>query len=293
MSATRTWLTPAAPAAIALVRVQGPAALLACLLARPLPESGRAGVGHLRSAAGELVEEAVAVRLAEDELELMVHGGPGMRAAVDACLAGHGVTPLEGPLHAGAWHRLAGAGSPAAVRWLLAHADAAPPFRAEFLSRAPVVLITGPANAGKSTLFNAWCGWPRALVSAEPGTTRDLVQAETPVGGWRLRLVDSAGLRVTADPLERAGQDLVAPARRWADAVLFLSPGGIEDDAIQPGDLVVRAKADLAETSQMRGGEAAPLLWSAHGLPGLGTHVLLATLGDAVLARLGLPRAGT
>jgi tRNA U34 5-carboxymethylaminomethyl modifying GTPase MnmE/TrmE len=288
MSAWRSWLTPAAPAAIAVVRVHAPAALLQQLCARPLPAPGRAGVGHLRGPDAQLIDEAVLVRLGADELELMVHGGPGMRAAVDACLAGHGVEagpPGHQTGSGSAWQRLAGAASPAAVRWLLAHPDGAPPFPAAFLGRSPVVLITGPANAGKSTLLNAWCGWQRALVADEPGTTRDLVQAETLVGGWRLRLVDSAGLRPTADPIERAGQDLVDGARRWADAVVCLEPpaGGA---AAQPGDLVVQAKADLG------GSAAGGLPWSVHGLPGRSAASLLAALGDAVLARLGLARDG-
>jgi tRNA U34 5-carboxymethylaminomethyl modifying GTPase MnmE/TrmE len=284
MSAWRSWLTPAAPAAIAVVRVHGPAALLQQLVERPLPAVGRAGVGHLRGTDARMVDQSVLVRLAVDVLELMVHGGPGMRAAVDACLEEHGVEAGPGPAPAldGEWQRLAGAASPAAVRWLLAHPGQTPPFPPAFLSRSAVVLITGPANAGKSTLLNAWCGWERALVSAAPGTTRDLVMAETLVGGWRLRLVDSAGLRPTADPIERAGQDLVDEARKWADAVVCLEPpaGGA---VARAGDLAVQAKADLG------GDAAAPLRWSVHGLPGRSAASLLTALGDAVLARLGLP----
>jgi hypothetical protein len=287
VSAWRTWLTPAAPAAIAMVRVHGPAALLQRLVERPLPAVGRAALVHLLGSDARVVDQAVLVRLGEGELELMVHGGPGMRAAVDACLAGHGVEAGSEPApgRGSDWLRLAGAASPAAVAWLLAHPGEAPPFPPAFLARSPVVLITGPANAGKSTLLNQWCGWQRALVADEPGTTRDLVMAETLVGGWRLRLVDSAGLRPTADPIESAGQDLVARARRWADAVVCLQPpaGGA---APRPGDLVVQAKADLG------GADGAALPWSVHGLPGRGADRLLAALGAAVLARLGLPHDG-
>ncbi len=289
MSPWRAWLTPAAPAAIAVVRVHGPPALLQRLCARPLPAPGRAGVGQLRGTDARMVDQAVLVRLAEDELELMVHGGPGMRAAVEACLAGYGVgddpapAPAAAPGSGSAWQRLAAAASPAAVHWLLAHPGEPPPFPPAFLARSPVVLITGPANAGKSTLLNQWCGWQRALVAADPGTTRDLVMAETLVGGWRLRLVDSAGLRPTADPLERAGQDLVDQARTWADAVVCLIPpaGGA---TARPGDLRVQAKADLGAA------DAGPLPWSVHGLPGRSAASLLAALGDAVLAHLGLAR---
>ena len=289
---TWTWLTPPEPAALAVLRCPA----LAGLVARALPAPGHAAFARLRDRAGTVVDEVVLVRVADDALEITTHGGPGVRAAVGACLAGHGLTEDAGDARAAllagdaprggaaSWSDLARAASPAAVRWLLAHPGAPPPFPAGLLVRAPVVLITGPANAGKSTLLNAWCGRQRALVSAIPGTTRDLVAAHALVGGWRLRLVDSAGLRPTADPLEQAGQELVAAARRWADLVLYLQPpSGSASDSPQPGDLVVQGKADLRAS-------AAGLCWSAQGLAGAAPAELLGRLGDAVLVRLGLPR---
>ncbi|MFN9225168.1 MAG: GTPase [Planctomyces sp.] len=57
------------------------------------------------------------------------------------------------------------------------------------------VLLTGEPNAGKSSLLNALCGRQRAIVSDVPGTTRDLLDAETTMGGWIIRFVDSAGVR--------------------------------------------------------------------------------------------------
>ncbi len=287
---TWTWLTPPEPAALAVLRCSA----LPGLAARALPATGHAGFARLRDRAGAAVDEVVLVRIADDALEITTHGGPGVRAAVGACLAGHGLVEvpwaargaLVGDAAAGggavAWSDLARAASPAAVRWLLAHPTAVPPFPTGLLSRAPVVLITGPANAGKSTLLNAWCGRQRALVSDIPGTTRDLVAAHALVGGWRLRLVDSAGLRPTADPLEQAGQELVAAARGWADLVLYLQPPGADAGGPQPGDLVVQGKADLRAVD---GG----LCWSAHGSGGVGSAELLGRLGEAVLARLGLP----
>jgi tRNA modification GTPase len=166
------------------------------------------------------------------------------------------------------------------VRWLLTN-DGPPPFPADLLERVPVVLITGPANAGKSTLLNAWCGHQRALVSDIPGTTRDLVAAQTLVHGWRLRLLDSAGLRAGGDELERAGQALAAQARRSADLVLYLRPPG--DHGGEAGDLIVQGKADLSASDGLR--------WSVHGVPGTGPASLLDHLGRAVLERLRLPVA--
>lgn len=274
------WLTPPAPAAIAMLRMPA----LASAFDRAPPAPGRARLLTLRDARGAAVDEAVVVGL-DAGLEVMVHGGPGVRAAVAAALAGHGLAETP-PAPDARWDALAGAAHPAAVRWLLARGEQAePPFPRELLARCPVVLITGPANAGKSSLLNAWCGQRRALVSDLPGTTRDLVAAETLAHGWRLRLVDSAGLRAAADPLERAGQALAADARRFADAVIFLRPPGHDGQGSAAGDLVVAGKADLL-AGQPPAGE---LRWSARGLVGTPPAALLDALATAVLRRLGLP----
>jgi tRNA U34 5-carboxymethylaminomethyl modifying GTPase MnmE/TrmE len=268
------WLTPPAPAAIALLR----APALAALCDRPLPEPWRARFARLRTVDGTVVDEVVVTRLDAGEVEIACHGGPGMRAAVEQALRGHGLEPATAVRRDDRWSRLARAAHPAAVRWLLTD-DGVPPFPADLLERVPVVLITGPANAGKSTLLNAWCGHQRALVSDIPGTTRDLVAAQTLVHGWRLRLLDSAGLRAGGDDLERAGQALVAQARRSADLVIYLRPPG--DTGGEAGDLIVHGKADLG------GGDG--LRWSVHGVPGSDAATLLDLLGHTVLSRLRLP----
>ena len=67
------------------------------------------------------------------------------------------------------------------------------------------VAIVGPPNAGKSSLLNALLGADRALVSDVAGTTRDTIEETIGIDGVLVRLTDTAGLRVTADPLERAG----------------------------------------------------------------------------------------
>ena len=261
-----SWLTPAAPAAIAVVALPPRA-----VLDRPLPAPGTARFARLCRPDGTVVDEIVADRLDDHTLHLMTHGGPGVREAVTACLEAHGLR--SAPADADPWASLA---HPAAVAWKLDHPDAPEPH--PWFHRIPTVLITGPANAGKSSLLNAWCGRQRALVSPIPGTTRDLVAATALVGGWRLRLFDSAGLRPTEDPLEQAGQDLVTQARTWADVVLRLVPPG--EDSPATTDLVVLGKADLRPPGP-------GLRWSVH-------DPSLEALGRAVLRRLGLvPSAGT
>jgi tRNA modification GTPase len=68
-----------------------------------------------------------------------------------------------------------------------------------------LVVIVGPPNAGKSSLFNALVGASRAIVTALPGTTRDALTERVDIGGLLITLVDTAGLRETTDPIEAEG----------------------------------------------------------------------------------------
>jgi len=82
------------------------------------------------------------------------------------------------------------------------------------------VAIAGRPNVGKSSLFNALVGSGRAIVTATPGTTRDLVTETVDIDGLRLDLVDTAGVRATSDEVEMEG---VSRARRaWATADLVI-----------------------------------------------------------------------
>ncbi|MBI1808386.1 MAG: tRNA uridine-5-carboxymethylaminomethyl(34) synthesis GTPase MnmE [Gemmatimonadetes bacterium] len=67
------------------------------------------------------------------------------------------------------------------------------------------IVLAGPPNAGKSSLLNALVGEARVIVSELPGTTRDAVEVLLEHDPWPLRLVDTAGLRASDDPLERLG----------------------------------------------------------------------------------------
>ena len=269
------WLVPDAPAGVAILRLPADPRLLD----RPWPEPGAARLAWLIDAAGTPVDQVIALRLDGGEGELHTHGGAGMRAAVTAALAGHGVGPVAeaGADGDAAWDVLAACRHPAAVAALLA--GTATPAQRRWAAAEPLVLITGPANAGKSSLLNAWCGYDRALVADAPGTTRDLVAATILVDGWRLRVADSAGLRPDGDALEQAGQALAVAARAQAAAVIALHPPDDDGAWIQPGDVVVAGKADLA------GAAGHALRWSDR-LPG--REAMLGAIGGAVLGAIGV-----
>lgn len=91
--------------------------------------------------------------------------------------------------------------------------------------RAAEVILVGQSNAGKSSLFNALCGEERALVDAEPGTTRDLVSAPLSVEEWSITLTDSAGLREQPGRLEERGIALVRERLQRADLALLVLDG--------------------------------------------------------------------
>ena len=85
------------------------------------------------------------------------------------------------------------------------------------------VVLTGPPNVGKSSLINALVGRERAIGSAQPGTTRDVVTAVTAVGGWPIELADTAGVRQVVDPLEREGVNRAKRSREHADLVVMVA----------------------------------------------------------------------
>lgn len=158
--------------------------------------------------------------------------------------------------------------------------------------------IAGVANVGKSRLLNAILGEERAIVTEIPGTTRDYLSGEIPLAGIALRVVDTAGLRESSDPVEREGvrrsRDVIASA----DLVLFVLDGSRRAHA---GDreaygevealphLVVLNKRDLppAEDGSSFVGPGRKGLVPLSAKTGEGIDALLRTMAEDLAPRQG------
>ena len=125
----------------------------------------------------------------------------------------------------------------------------------ELLREGALTVLAGPPNSGKSSLYNALLGEERAIVTDVPGTTRDALESVISLGGFPFRLVDTAGLRDSDDPVEEMGIEV---ARRYldrADLVLFCVEsqavlGSVEREFLaglaDVPTVLLRTKVDLA-----------------------------------------------
>lgn len=155
--------------------------------------------------------------------------------------------------------------------------------------RSHTVVLVGPPNAGKSTLFNALAGADRALVDSEPGTTRDLLEARDEVAGLSVTWVDTAGLREGAGRLEALGiARAKAALKQAALAVLLVPPGATASDVEawsreveSTALLVVRSKADVDENASSGAHEGSVRI---SGVTGEG----VSALREAVASRLSV-----
>ncbi len=310
------------PAAIAVIRISGPAADRALsALTGDLPEPRRASVRALRHPeSGEVLDNGLVLRFpgpdsatGEDIAELHLHGG---RAVVAGVLDAVGVVVDVRPAQPGEFTRRAfengridlteaegladllaaetqsqrrasiamagGALSRRVGDWqsrllgLVAVLEALLDFSDEgdvaeelpeswrtslqqlcsevdaMLQRPPVerlrdgvrVVIAGPPNAGKSSLLNWLAGRRAAITSAIAGTTRDLVEAPTAIGGQPFLLIDTAGLRDGLDEIESEGVERARESLAAADLVLWLGPPA---DCPDPSNsILVQSKIDLS-----------------------------------------------
>ncbi|MBR3293691.1 MAG: tRNA uridine-5-carboxymethylaminomethyl(34) synthesis GTPase MnmE [Oscillospiraceae bacterium] len=129
--------------------------------------------------------------------------------------------------------------------------------RGRLMNAGLPVAIVGRPNAGKSSLLNALLGYDRAIVTANPGTTRDTIEERLRLGALTLRLTDTAGLREADDEAERLGVERSRRAMEQAELVLAVIDGSAaldaEDEALllevekAPHAIVILSKNDLPQ----------------------------------------------
>jgi len=305
------------PAAIAVIRTSGPAALaVARAMAGKAPAPRRASLRDLRGADGALIDRGLVLLFegpdsatGEDIVEYQCHGSKAVVAALIAALT---ASPEVRPAEPGEFTRRALANGRIDLtqaeglaelleaeseaqrisalrraegglrreieRWrgvlleLSAEAEVAIDYadeedgaaifdpaprlatliaeldglldapRVERLRDGVRLVVAGPPNAGKSSLVNALAGEVRAIVTAIPGTTRDVVEVPLSMAGIPLTLVDTAGLRETGDVVERIGVGLAEREIERADLLLWLGPS--TDQPSHPHCLLIASKAD-------------------------------------------------
>ena len=136
----------------------------------------------------------------------------------------------------------------------------------ELLREGALTVFAGRPNAGKSSVFNALLGEERAIVTEEPGTTRDALEETVQLGGFPFRLVDTAGLRESEGRVEQLGIEVALRYLKGADIVLFCIPASEETsgedrsflEKITAPVVLLETKADLAggperDTTDLRG----------------------------------------
>jgi tRNA modification GTPase len=365
------------PAAIAVIRISGPNARVALeQLSGRVPEPRKAALARVRDpASGEIIDEALALwfpgpnsETGEDTVELQLHGGRAVIAAVFAALGRiEGLRPAEageftrrafenGRLDLTAVEGLAdliGAETEAQRRqayrqmkglldqraetWrarlieALALVEARIDFsdeadvpedligpalkiagelrdemadvlanagRGERLRDGLVVAIAGPPNAGKSTLLNRIARREAAIVSAVPGTTRDVIEVHLDLDGYPVTLLDTAGIRDSDDPVEQEGVRRARQRASEADLVLWVqdakdASGGATEVLGAVETWVVRNKIDLQkkrQQSELRNEgiiKQSTISFDLSATMGLGVAELLAKLGDFARVYLG------
>ncbi len=146
------------------------------------------------------------------------------------------------------------------------------------------VVLAGRPNVGKSSLINALVGYSRAIVHPTPGTTRDVVTADTAIDGWPIELADTAGLHASDDPIESAGIQLARQRLARADLVVLVSDisqsWSLVDKELMatwPGAILVGNKSDLVERTSP----------SAEGQPMFPTSALTGQDVDRLALEIG------
>ena len=159
------------------------------------------------------------------------------------------------------------------------------------MSQGINIALVGPPNSGKSSLLNRLTGEETAIVTDIPGTTRDLLKVDLVIDNLPLRLVDTAGLRDTADRVEIEGVRRARKEAAQADLVLLLNdlanPGEEDGAAAWPNALPVDNKIDLVGAEPGIDRSRTPARVRISCLTGAGIH----SLKQAIKERVGFTGA--
>jgi tRNA modification GTPase len=107
------------------------------------------------------------------------------------------------------------------------------------------IALVGPPNVGKSSLFNAMLKFERSIVSDTPGTTRDYLESFLPIEGFRIKLIDTAGIREASESIEARGIGFTHEVRKRADVVMYLTDPDSRSSQPEGTDLVIHNKSDI------------------------------------------------
>jgi tRNA modification GTPase len=165
--------------------------------------------------------------------------------------------------------------------------------RGERLRDGPVVAIAGPVNVGKSSIINRLAGRSAAIVSPHAGTTRDVIEVHLDLGGYPLTVLDTAGLRDSADPVEQEGVRRARDRAGEADLVLWVVDATVAVPAPLPADLsdqspdtwVIFNKCDIAQRNRSTAAEYQGRKWlELSAKTGQNFHKLLKMLEEFLTA---------
>ncbi len=156
--------------------------------------------------------------------------------------------------------------------------------RGELLRDGFSVAIIGAPNVGKSSLLNRLAKRDAAIVSAQAGTTRDIIEVKLDLGGFPVLVADTAGLRQSPDEIEQEGVRRALKRAEFADLKLIVFDGATWPDfdadvaaQIDETAIVVLNKAELADGRKTAIGERELLLVSAKTGQGLDALVAMLT----------------
>jgi tRNA modification GTPase len=206
------------------------------------------------------------IRKIRDELvKLLAH----INASID--FPEEGITPDEGETLR---DRLASIREEIAA--LLTTAD-----QGRILREGVRVVIYGATNAGKSSLLNRILGYDRVIVSETHGTTRDTIEETVNLDGVPIRLLDTAGLRISASKLEREGISRTEKLLQLADLRLHIAdrnapkPSHFDERVGDPNEIVILNKSDLLENIDWKNFQALRIsCLTGDGLPDLQKEIL-------------------